>query len=152
MPESEERALSFVQVLTEEYKALRENAEWTADTEQGLVQKMDHEESPLSALCISGGGIRSATFALGAIQAFAEKGILADFDYLSTVSGGGYIGGWLTAWKQRPIQPARAPSRRKSFGPFGPRVCARRVRYLCFVVFMATIERDRRQPGDSAPH
>ena len=121
MPESEERALSFVQVLTEEYKALRENAEWTADTEQGLVQKMDHEESPLSALCISGGGIRSATFALGAIQAFAEKGILADFDYLSTVSGGGYIGGWLTAWKQRqngldqiipklqPIAPAPAP-------------------------------------------
>jgi hypothetical protein len=56
---------------------------------------------PLSALCISGGGIRSATFALGALQGLADAGVLTDFDYLSTVSGGGYIGGWLTAWKQR---------------------------------------------------
>ncbi len=56
---------------------------------------------PLSALCISGGGIRSATFALGAIQGLADHSILGQFDYLSTVSGGGYIGGWLTAWKHR---------------------------------------------------
>src|SRR5205807_1498512 len=56
---------------------------------------------PLSAFCISGGGIRSATFAMGAIQGLAEKGFLNAFDYLSTVSGGGYIGSWLTAWKQR---------------------------------------------------
>jgi hypothetical protein len=54
-----------------------------------------------SALCISGGGIRSATFGLGALQALAELGILEHFDYLSTVSGGGYIGSWLTSWKQR---------------------------------------------------
>ena len=54
-----------------------------------------------SALCISGGGIRSATFALGALQGLADLGILQNFDYLSTVSGGGYIGSWLTAWKQR---------------------------------------------------
>jgi hypothetical protein len=59
------------------------------------------DERPLSALCISGGGIRSATFALGAIQGLAAQGVLAEFDYLSTVSGGGYIGGWLTSWKQR---------------------------------------------------
>src|SRR4051812_43304147 len=56
---------------------------------------------PLSALCISGGGIRSATFALGAIQSLAEHGLLNQFDYLSTVSGGGYIGGWLSAWTTR---------------------------------------------------
>jgi Patatin-like phospholipase len=54
-----------------------------------------------SALCISGGGIRSATFAFGALQGLAELGILENFDYLSTVSGGGYIGSWLTAWKER---------------------------------------------------
>src|SRR5690348_18043539 len=57
--------------------------------------------APLSALCISGGGIRSATFALGALQGLAQAGILSSLDYLSTVSGGGYIGSWLTAWKQR---------------------------------------------------
>jgi Patatin-like phospholipase len=101
MPEFEKNCFSFSQVLAEEYGALRKNTEWTVDTEQNLLRKMHEGETPLSALCISGGGIRSATFALGVIQAFAEKGILTDFDYLSTVSGGGYIGGWLTAWKHR---------------------------------------------------
>src|SRR5436190_19347183 len=56
---------------------------------------------PFSALCISGGGIRSATFALAATQSLAEHGLLAHFDYLSTVSGGGYIGSWLSAWTTR---------------------------------------------------
>jgi Patatin-like phospholipase len=54
-----------------------------------------------AALCISGGGIRSATFALGVLQGLARWGLLARFDYLSTVSGGGYVGGWLTAWIER---------------------------------------------------
>ena len=58
------------------------------------------DERPLSALCISGGGIRSATFALGAIQGLAAQGILTELDYLSTVSGGGYIGGYHLCWKQ----------------------------------------------------
>lgn len=43
----------------------------------------------------SGGGIRSATFNLGVIQGLAERGLLRYIDYLSTVSGGGYIGSWL---------------------------------------------------------
>jgi len=47
-------------------------------------------------LALSGGGIRSATFALGAMQALARHGWLAKVDYLSTVSGGGYIGASLT--------------------------------------------------------
>jgi hypothetical protein len=54
-----------------------------------------------SALCLSGGGIRSATFALGIVQGLARKGLLGGFDYLSTVSGGGYLGGWLSAWIAR---------------------------------------------------
>ena len=45
-----------------------------------------------TALCFSGGGIRSATFALGVAQGLAQHGLLDKFDYLSTVSGGGYIG------------------------------------------------------------
>ena len=60
-----------------------------------------------SALAISGGGIRSASFALGVIQTFlnekpgnatAESGetCFDRFDYMSTVSGGGYIGGAVT--------------------------------------------------------
>ncbi len=57
--------------------------------------------TPLAGLALSGGGIRSATFNLGVLQALAEVGKLKRFDYLSTVSGGGYIGGWLTAWIHR---------------------------------------------------
>lgn len=52
-------------------------------------------------LAFSGGGIRSATFNLGVIQALAELKLLRAFDYLSTVSGGGYIGCWLTALMRR---------------------------------------------------
>jgi predicted acylesterase/phospholipase RssA len=52
----------------------------------------------LSALALSGGGIRSACVGLGVIQALAEAKLMRRFDYLSTVSGGGYIGSWLSAW------------------------------------------------------
>lgn len=48
-------------------------------------------------LGFSGGGIRSATFNLGLLQALEKYGQLDMFDYLSTVSGGGYIGASL-AW------------------------------------------------------
>jgi len=65
-----------------------------------------------SALCFSGGGIRSATFSLGVLQALAKHSLpdddseerprlLAEFDFLSTVSGGGYIGSWFSSWVQR---------------------------------------------------
>src|SRR5207244_3082683 len=43
----------------------------------------------------SGGGIRSATFNLGVAQGLAERKLWRHVDYLSTVSGGGYIGSWL---------------------------------------------------------
>lgn len=55
-------------------------------------------DARLSALCLSGGGIRSATFCLGILQGLADKGVLQEFDFLSTVSGGGYIGSWLSSW------------------------------------------------------
>jgi hypothetical protein len=47
---------------------------------------------------LSGGGIRSASLGLGLIQGLADKNLLQQFNYLSTVSGGGYIGSWLSAW------------------------------------------------------
>ena len=46
----------------------------------------------------SGGGIRAATFCLGATQALADKNLLAHFDYMSTVSGSGYLGSALQWW------------------------------------------------------
>ncbi len=53
--------------------------------------------SGLWGLAFSGGGIRSATFNLGILQALARQGLLKRVDLLSTVSGGGYIGSWLNA-------------------------------------------------------
>jgi hypothetical protein len=55
----------------------------------------------LVGLAFSGGGIRSATFNLGVLQGLATLDLLNRFDYLSTVSGGGYIGSWLGAWTHR---------------------------------------------------
>ncbi|NBF13243.1 hypothetical protein [Pseudomonas sp. Fl4BN1] len=66
-------------------------------------------------LALSGGGIRSATFCLGVLQAMArapaptapaeppptdaatDNSLLSRFDYLSTVSGGGYIGSFFSS-------------------------------------------------------
>ncbi len=52
----------------------------------------------IAGLALSGGGIRSATFCLGFMQALAKRGLLERFDFLSTVSGGGYIGSFVGAW------------------------------------------------------
>lgn len=81
--------------------------------------KKAHECGDLNALCLSGGGIRSAAFALGVIQGLAKLGILDKIDRLSTVSGGGYAGGYLTAWVHhkgyskvtQAILPNRLPDR-----------------------------------------
>ena len=51
----------------------------------------------LCGLALSGGGIRSATFSLGVIQALAKHNLLATVDYLSTVSGGGFIGSCISS-------------------------------------------------------
>jgi hypothetical protein len=60
-----------------------------------------------TALCLSGGGIRSAAFALGLIQGLARLGLLSQFHYFSTVSGGGYMGAWLTAWAHRAARSSK---------------------------------------------
>jgi hypothetical protein len=59
-------------------------------------------------LALSGGGIRSATFGLGLIRALAKSQLLHRIDFLSTVSGGGYVGSFLGALYARP-DPASVP-------------------------------------------
>src|SRR5258705_12601604 len=51
---------------------------------------------PVSGLALSGGGIRSASFGLGVMQALVANNQLSKMDYMSTVSGGGYLGAALT--------------------------------------------------------
>jgi len=47
-------------------------------------------------ICCSGGGIRSASYNLGALQALQDRGVLARAEYLASVSGGGYTAGAMT--------------------------------------------------------
>jgi hypothetical protein len=98
---------AFYQVLESEYVALQgplpkeyDQSDDDPETRLAAIFALIHSKKP-SALCISGGGIRSATFALGVLQGLARAGLLQKFDYLSTVSGGGYIGGWLSSWAHR---------------------------------------------------
>jgi len=65
-------------------------------------------DAPLVGLALSGGGIRSAAFNMGVLQALARGGLLPRVDYLSTVSGGGYIGSCLT-WLRAHVAAATSP-------------------------------------------
>jgi hypothetical protein len=128
---SEELCLSYLEVLDDEDRALSGEGSASEDAlreeyarakrgadgaEREQVERAFRESlfrrlhrRGRSALCFSGGGIRSATFGLGILQGLAmlsrEEGerpcLLGEFDYLSTVSGGGYLGGWFSAWAKR---------------------------------------------------
>lgn len=65
----------------------------TARDSEPPVPEADIENlrGALLGLALSGGGIRSASFALGVIQTFMRFGVLERFHYLSSVSGGGYM-------------------------------------------------------------
>jgi hypothetical protein len=111
--------LGTEEVLQDEAKAIH-GADLSGKSGNELYQALNGLNS--AALCLSGGGIRSAAFALGVIQALAvhprpvnktgivqkdqnvaneQDCLLARFHYLSTVSGGGYIGSWLSTWLAR---------------------------------------------------
>ncbi len=79
------------EVLTKEHAEIVERR-------KKVFGKDDADASNVVGLAISGGGIRSATFAPGVVQCLAEKGMLAAVDYLSTVSGGGYLGSFLSSY------------------------------------------------------
>jgi Patatin-like phospholipase len=103
-----EIALSFAAVEQAEKEAIEASLNCSRSTavpipqpEEPTSPEQAPDKSGRVGLALSGGGIRSATFSLGVLQALASKKKLASFDYLSTVSGGGYIGSWLSAWIHR---------------------------------------------------
>lgn len=63
----------------------------------------------LLGVALSGGGIRSASFCLGVLQALNARGLIRRIDYLSTVSGGGYIGASMVAAMSRVGTEGRFP-------------------------------------------
>lgn len=100
--------LHLCEVLEEEYISLHGDlpddypSDKDAETRLAAICRLIHQlPQKRTAICFSGGGIRSATFGLGVLQGLARHRLLEKFDYLSTVSGGGYIGGWLSAWIHR---------------------------------------------------
>lgn len=72
-------------------------------------------------LALSGGGIRSATFSAGVLSALSAAGLYRYFDYLSTVSGGGYTGTLISTWATSVGAPSPASPdtpKRLMRGPF----------------------------------
>ncbi len=85
---------SDFKIFRDELEIIREaRGKQNATQDDKTVPTTEHE---LVGLALSGGGIRSATFNLGFLQALCRHGILKNVHYLSTVSGGGYIGSSLT--------------------------------------------------------
>ncbi len=71
-----------------------------------IKKRRGTDKDALQGVALSGGGIRAASFSLGVLQALAKNDKLERFDYLSTVSGGGYLGGalswlWLGKWRDK---------------------------------------------------
>jgi hypothetical protein len=99
-------------VLDREWRHLKETRGYTDD----------NQRFKLSGLALSGGGIRSASFALGVMQSLFKSGDLQKMDYLSTVSGGGYIGSSLTWFLFRRRETDNtSPDLDQSNFPFGRR-------------------------------
>ena len=61
-------------------------------------------------LAFSGGGIRSASFGLGVFQALLSTPFFKHVDYLSTVSGGGYLGGAISWLRKLSVDQYSDPS------------------------------------------
>jgi hypothetical protein len=87
-------------------------------------------QDSLIGLAFSGGGIRSATFNLGVLQAFAKARLLRTFDYVSSVSGGGYIASWLMAWMFHQKIGIKKIEEYLSDAPNAPRLERPEVRFL----------------------
>jgi hypothetical protein len=158
--------LGFDAVFKDELRAIRarRSALDVLRTRPLAVEENLAEEAwvgRLLGLSFSGGGIRSATFNLGVLQALARHGLLRHVDYLSTVSGGGYIGSWLTALSQRAFalpwrastKTAKKPAPSSGQAELAPRLRFDKQHYQQFereLAWSAGSERDGRDdPGET---
>ncbi len=104
--ESSEKENPSTKAVAPPYEDIYPNSYYPKDLktwEESLIEKRrekwEKEEKkrrgPAIGVALSGGGIRSATLSLGIFQTFARLDYLKKIDWLSTVSGGGYFGGFL---------------------------------------------------------
>ena len=104
MAKTDNGPFDLEKVLAEEFALLHDADAGVGKlgTLYGKIHALVDAGDGRSALCLSGGGIRSASFSLGALQALAQfndasdaarcnmqasPSALEEFDYLSTVSG-----------------------------------------------------------------
>jgi len=103
VPESEVFAAELEEVQRRRKKVAVENG--SEESQEASAESADLRNN-LIGLALSGGGIRSAAFNLGLIQAFHRTGLLRVIDYVSSVSGGSYVNAAL----------AQSISRKREFG------------------------------------
>ncbi|MCW8878476.1 MAG: patatin-like phospholipase family protein, partial [Kangiellaceae bacterium] len=95
---------SIESAFTQDFEHVgKKEKEWIKKRREFLGQ---NPHAPVVGLSLSGGGIRSATFNLGILQALSRKKLLPQVDILSTVSGGGYIGSCFN-WIRNHVSPER---------------------------------------------
>jgi hypothetical protein len=75
----------IIAALRERRRASHPNDTWLRD------------EQNVFGIALSGGGVRAATLAYGFLQVLNQFGLLRCADYLSSVSGGGYLAGYVHA-------------------------------------------------------
>jgi len=103
--ESQRRQRRFATSTASSGQSATSHAADSGETGKHWSRRIRTGEQPrnLIGLALSGGGIRSATFNLGVLQGLQEFDLLRSIDYLSTVSGGGFIGSWLMANVRRTV-------------------------------------------------
>lgn len=91
-------AISIDQMLVKEFFSVH-----GVEPKAGSIEDVRnaHFDRNTFALCLSGGGIRSAAFCLGAVQTLSRNRLFEKLHYISSVSGGGYTASMLAAWIYR---------------------------------------------------
>jgi hypothetical protein len=106
----------------DETSALGQAAEAGAEGPRSLYGRNGEWEprSDKIGICCSGGGIRSASFNLGALQALQDAKVMENASYLASVSGGGYTAGAMTMLAGSRKSLVWADGRQKPFEPGSP--------------------------------
>lgn len=100
---SDKVSKTFDDVFLEELKAIsKRRREANLDVEGDKTKVVKGVADSLVGLALSGGGVRSAAFNLGLLQSLHEDDLLRHIDYMSTVSGGGYVGASLSSLALHP--------------------------------------------------
>jgi hypothetical protein len=119
LPQGEKSLVTSRSASPSAAPVLTEHAMLTEERNAVAGERGRAPEGAWLGLALSGGGIRSATFCLGALQRLAKADILKHFDLQSSVSGGGYTAASVQWWWTR--------SRRYDAGaefPYGTQLAA----------------------------